>query len=144
MIRIAQKLAYLYSWPDLFSSDGDEMDDATKGVLTLFIGVMFGTQAANNGVAKVADLVASQVLRKLPQQALTKGVVYPVVKTVATRLGVDMTKQVFAAGIAKFVPFVGAALSGGLTWVTYSAMCARLKRHLSSLALTKPNLEIFI
>lgn len=40
MIRVAQKLAYLYSWPDLFSSDGDEMDDATKGVLTLFIGVM--------------------------------------------------------------------------------------------------------
>lgn len=142
VLRIAQKLAYLYSWPDLFSSDGDEMDDATKGVFTLFIGVMFGTQAANNGVAKVADLVANQVLRKLPQQALTKGVIYPVVKKVAVRLGVDMTKQVYAAGVAKLVPVVGAVLSGGLTLATYSAMCMRLKKHLSSLALTKPRPEM--
>lgn len=40
MLRIAQKLAYLYSRPDLFSGDSDGVDDATKGVLTLFFGVM--------------------------------------------------------------------------------------------------------
>ncbi len=142
MLRIAQKLAYLYSWPDLFSSDGDEMDDATKGVLTLFVGVMFGTQAANNGIAKVADLLANQALRKLPQQALTKGVIYPVVKKVAVRLGVEMTKNVYAAGVAKLVPVVGALLSGGLTLATYSAMCMRLKKHLASLALTQPRPEM--
>ena len=28
MLRVAQKLAYLYSWPDLFEED-DEPDDAT-------------------------------------------------------------------------------------------------------------------
>ncbi len=47
MLRIAQKLACLYSRPELFSDDGEDVDDATKGVLTLFFGVMFGTQSAN-------------------------------------------------------------------------------------------------
>ncbi|MFF4171661.1 hypothetical protein [Streptomyces sp. NPDC001744] len=61
MLRIAQKLAYLYSWPDLFSLDDDDLDDATKGVLTLFFGVMFGTQSANAAVGKVAGMMSEHL-----------------------------------------------------------------------------------
>lgn len=139
MLRISQKLAYLYSWPELFSGDGEELDDATQGMLTLFIGVMFGAQTANNAVMKVSNLVSEQVLRKLPQQALTKGVIYPVVKKVAGYLGVEMTKQVFAKGVAKVIPVVGGAVSGGVTLATYLQMSKRLKKHLSSLELTNPS-----
>src|SRR6185312_6869429 len=57
ILRIAQKLAYLYSWPELFDGENDEVDDATAGMLTLFVGVMFGVQAANEGVAHVAALI---------------------------------------------------------------------------------------
>ena len=140
MLRIAQKLAYLYSWPDLLADDGDELDDATKGVLTLFVGVMFGTQSANAGVGKVAGLLSEQVVKKLPQQALTKGVVYPTVKKVAGYLGVQMTKQTFAKAVSKAVPIVGAVVSGGLTLATYLPMAKRLKKHLSGLELTKPHI----
>lgn len=139
MLRIAQKLAYLYSWPDLFPSSGDEMDDATKGILTLFVGVMVGAQKANLGVKWVADSVSKQVLRKLPQQALTKGIVYPVVKKVAGHVGVAMTKQIYAKRVSQAVPVVGGFLSGGVTFVTYLAMCKTLQRHLASLELTKPH-----
>ncbi|WP_105973304.1 hypothetical protein [Streptomyces geranii] len=142
MVRIAQKLAYLYSWPDLFSDDGDDghdVDDATMGVLTLFFGVMFGTQSANAAVGKVAGMMAEQVAKKLPQKALTKGVVYPVVKKVAAYLGVQMTKQSFAKSVSKAIPVVGAVVSGGLTFATYLPMAKRLKKHLSGLELTKPS-----
>lgn len=141
VLRIAQKLAYLYSWPDLFSGNGNEPDDATKNVLTLFVGVMSGAQAANQGVTIVSELLAKQALRKLPQQALTKGVVYPIVKGVAGRLGADMTKQIFAKGVSKLIPVVGAVLSGGLSFATFVPMCRRLKNHLRSLELTKPQNE---
>lgn len=137
MLRIAQKLAYLYSWPDLFSGEDDDMDDATKAVFTLFVGVMFGVQAANQGVAKVAQMVAGQVVKKLPQRALMQGVIYPIVKKVAGYLGVQMSKQIFAKGVAKAVPVVGAVVSGGVTLASYLAMCKRLKNHLSSLELAK-------
>ncbi|MGA6174591.1 hypothetical protein ACPEIF_30590 [Streptomyces sp. NPDC012600] len=137
MLRIAQKLAYLYSWPDLFADDTD-LDDATKSVLTLFIGVMFGTQSANNAVGKVATMMSKEVAKKLPQKALTKGVVYPIVKKVAGYLGAEMTKQTFAKSVSKAIPVVGAVVSGGLTFATYRPMAKRLKKHLSGLELAKP------
>ncbi|MGW4200649.1 hypothetical protein [Streptomyces sp. NPDC004726] len=139
MLRIAQKLAYLYSWPDLFSDEGDEADDATMGVLTLFFGVMFGTQSANAAVGKVAGMMSEQVAKKLPQKALTQGLIYPIVKKVAGYLGVEMTKQSFAKSVSKAIPLVGAAFSGGLTYMTYRPMAKRLKSHLASLPLAEPS-----
>ncbi|WP_333773091.1 hypothetical protein [Streptomyces sp. IBSBF 3136] len=139
MLRIAQKLAYLYSWPELFSDEGDDVDDATVGVLTLFFGVMFGTQSANAAVGKVAGMMSEQVAKKLPQKALTKGVVYPIVKKVAAYLGVKMTKESFAKAVSKAIPLVGAAVSGGLTFATYLPMAKRLKKHLAGLPLADPS-----
>lgn len=138
VLRVAQKLAYIYSWPALFVDESEELDEATEGVLTLFVGVMLGVQMAQAGVSKMSTMIASQVLKKLPQQALTKGALYPVVKKVAAYLGVSMTKQIFASGVAKFVPLVGAVLSGGLTLATFLPMSKRLQKHLASLELTKP------
>ncbi|MCI3238731.1 hypothetical protein [Streptomyces spinosisporus] len=138
MLRIAQKLAYLYSWPDLFSDDGDSVDDATMGVLTLFFGVMFGAQSANAAVGKVAEMMAKQVAKKLPQKALTKGVSYPVVKKVAAYIGAEMTKQTFAKSVSKAIPVVGAAISGTLTFATYRPMAKRLKKHLADSELARP------
>lgn len=138
MLRIAQKLAYVYSWPDLFTDDGDDIDEATEGILTLFVGVMVGVQFAQGGVSRVSAMIAAQVVKKLPQQALTKGAIYPVVKRVAGFLGVSMTKKLFASGVAKAIPVVGAVLSGGLTLGTFLPMSKKLQKHLASLELTKP------
>lgn len=138
MLRIAQKLAYIYSWPDLFADGGDEIDEATEGILTLFVGVMVGVQFAQGGVSKVSTMIAAQVVKKLPQQALTKGAIYPIVKKVAAFLGVSMTKKLFASGVAKAIPVVGAVLSGGLTLGTFLPMSKKLQKHLASLELTKP------
>lgn len=141
MIRIAQKLAYIYSWPDLFADDGDELDEATESILTLFLGVMFGVQVAQSGVARVSAMMAAQVVKKLPQKALTQGIVYPIVKKVAAMLGVAMTKKTFASGVAKAIPVAGAVLSGGLTLGTFLPMSKRLQKHLASLEVTKPGLR---
>lgn len=136
MIRITQKLAYIYSWPDLFADD-EELDEATAGVLTPFIGVMFGVQTAQTGITKVSTMIAGQVVKKLPQKALTQGTIYPVVKKVAGLLGTRMTKQIFANGVAKFVPVLGGIASGGLTLVTFRPMAKRLERHLAGLDLAE-------
>nr|WP_240955173.1 hypothetical protein [Rhodococcus sp. 105337] len=137
VLRVVQKLAYIYSWPELFDSNGDGLDSATESMLTLFIGVMVGLNAAQIGVAQVSAMIAKELTRKLPQQALTKGVIYPVVKKVASLLGIQMTKQVFAKSAAKVVPLVGAAVSGGLTFATFRPMSKRLQKHLATLPLTK-------
>ena len=82
-------------------------------------------------------MIAANVAKQLPQQALTKGVIYPVVKKVAGYLGASMTKKFFASGVAKAIPVVDAILSGGLTLGTFLPMSKRLQHHLASLELTK-------
>lgn len=138
MLRIAQKLAYLYSWPDLFGGNKD-LDEATEGILTLFIGVMMGVQLAQAGVSRVANMIAAQLLKTLPQKALTKGILFPIVKKVAAQLGVKMSVRMFSSGVAKAVPIAGAILSGGFTLGTFLPMAKRLQKHLASLAVTKPD-----
>ena len=93
---------------------------------------MFGVNRAINAVNKIAGQVAKQVAKKLPQKALTKGIVYPIVKKVATLLGVQMTKEVFARGVSKVVPVVGAVVSGGLTFATFKPMSEKLRKYLAS------------
>lgn len=142
MLRITQKLAYIYSWPDLFDGDSGEVDDATAGMLTLFVGVMFGVNAAQRGVATVSQTMAAQLARQLPRQALTHGAVYPLVKKVAQKLGIRMTTQIFANGVSKAVPVIGAVASGGLTLATFFPMAKKLQKHLASLEQTKPGLRV--
>ena len=141
ILRIAQKLAYIYGWPDLFPEGGEvESDDAVKNVLVLFIGVMCGVEAAQGGIAEVAALIAANAAKKLPQQALTKGAIYPMVKQVAKFLGVHMNKKIFAGGVAKAIPVVGAVVSGGLTYAMFMPMSKRLQSNLADLELAQPGM----
>lgn len=132
IIRILQKLIYLYGWKELYNSDG-EFDDNTTNQLTLFIGVMFGVNAANATVAKLAQSMALKVEKSLTNKALTKGVIYPIVKKVAGILGVKMTKEIFAKGVGKIVPLLGGVISGGLTYITFKPAAVNLKKHLKKL-----------
>lgn len=138
MLRVAQKLAYLYSWPDLFANDADEPDDATQALLTLFVGVMFGATAAGEGVKKVSVAIGQQAAKELPKKALTHGVVYPIVKRVAKTVGVKMTTETFAKSVGKIIPVVGGVVSGGLTLASFLPMSHRLKRHLAGLPTAQP------
>lgn len=143
VLRISQKLAYIYSWPDLFSDDED-LDEATEGLLILFVGVMFGVNGAQATVSKLAGMIAEQTIKTLPRRALTKGVIYPVVKKVATVLGAKMTKQIFANGVAKIVPFIGAGFAGGLSLATFYPMSRRLQSHLAGLEIAAPSENVTI
>lgn len=138
LLRIMQKLAYLYGWPEIDTKE-TELDQETASLLTLFTGVMFGVEAANKAVNAIAVHAAEQVVKKVARQALTKGTIYPIVKKVAVTLGFRMTKEVFAKGVSKIVPVIGAVTSGALTYATYRPMAYRLKDHLASLQIADIN-----
>nr|MBQ4318527.1 hypothetical protein [Clostridia bacterium] len=132
ILRILQKLIYLYGWDELFDENGD-MDDSTANILTLFTGVMFGVNGAAAAINKIADQAARHTAKALANKALTKGIIYPIVKKIATALGVKMTKDIFAKGVSKIIPFIGGIASGGITYITYKPMAIKLRDHLSTL-----------
>lgn len=127
---LAQKLAYLYGLPDLRDEKGN-MTDTSHDMLTIFVGVMMGVAAANNALKGLAREFAKQVVKRLPQQALTKTVYYPVVKHVAkVWLGKNVTKQSFARGLGKVIPVLGGIISGGFTLLTFRPSAKRLQKKL--------------
>ena len=132
LIRVLQKLAFLYGWKEFYDSNG-EFDDETSNRITLFMGVMFGVGAANIVLAKIAKQAAIGVEKQLLNRALTKGFVYPIVKKTAQILGARMTTGIFAKSVGSLVPVVGAVISGGLTYVTFLPNSNNLKKYLRKL-----------
>lgn len=134
ILRILQKLLYLYGWQELFQdTDGDTLNDGLTHQLTLFVGVMFGVDIASAAIAKIAQAAAKKIPKALMQKALTKGAIYPIVKKIAATIGVKMTKEVFAKSIGKVIPVLGAVVSGGLAIATFLPMANRLKKYLVTL-----------
>jgi hypothetical protein len=125
-LKAAQKLAYVYGYPDL--DEGASDDFAT--MMTLFVGVMFGVEAASAGIKTVSKMFAQATVKRLSSMALTKTTVYPMVKQIAKMLGIRLTKQIFAKGVGKIIPIVGGVVSGGLTAAVFLPSAYKLKNTL--------------
>ena len=134
-LRLAQELAYLYGAQDLWK-DGEIDNDAVRGRLIMYCGVMFGVSGATAGVRILSSQIAKTTLKKLPQQALTKTVWYPLVKQIGKLIGVKITKNTVAKGVSKAIPVVGGVISGGLNFASMMPMAKRL-----AAALDKANFD---
>jgi hypothetical protein len=130
ILRVIQKLIYLYGWPELLDDEGT-MDANTKNLLILFMGAMFGVGGAAEAISVLAESMARKASRDIANKSLAKGTAYPIVKKIADIMGAKMTKDIFAKGAAKIIPLLGGVISGGLTYITFKPMANRLQKNLS-------------
>ena len=139
-LRAAQKLMYLYGFPEIDSYENDlNLDTETINTLTLCLGVMYGAAGANKAIQGMAKALATGVEKQLLRRALTKGAFYPFVKSVAKWFGVKMTKEIFAGFFKKAIPVVGGVIGGGITFATFKPCCNRLKTVLKDTMLSNPD-----
>lgn len=138
ILRILQKLAYLYSFPD-FDMGMEQISDSMMNELTWFVAVAFGVDGAAKGIASIVQHASAYYTKRVAQRALTKTALYPLTKKIAAQLGYKMTKQVFARGVTKAVPVAGALASGGITYFSFKICASRLKDALSTLPTADPS-----
>ena len=139
MLRAAQKLMYLYGFPEIDTTNkGPKFDSETMNLLIICLGVMYGVQGANTALKAMATALGKGVERKLMRTALTKGTFYPIVKSVSKWFGVNMTKQVFAGFFKKAIPVVGGIVGGGITYLSFKPCCDKLKSSLQDTLLSNP------
>lgn len=142
MLRAAQKLMYLYGFPQLETgSETQQMDSETMNILIICLGTMYGVQGASAAIKTMARMLGEGVEKKLLKTALTKGTIYPIVKNVARWFNVNMTKQIFAGFFKKAIPVVGGVIGGGITYATFKPCCDRLKASLRDTMLSNPEHE---
>lgn len=132
-LRLAQELSYIYGAEDLWIN-GQVDDDKIQSQLILYVGTMFGVSGAASGVRILANQISKTVLKKLPQKALTKTFLYPIVKQICKAVGVKMTKNIFAKGVSKIIPLVGGIVSGVLNFASLMPMSNRLRSTLEEAA----------
>ena len=134
ILRAMQEIAYLYGFEE-FDFDNENVDSNTMNEIMIFLGAMFGVSNANAGIKIIAQSAAQKMSKTLANKALTKTAIYPIVKKIAQAVGIRMTKQIFADGVARVVPILGGAVSGGLTYATFKPCCVRLQHSFWNLNL---------
>lgn len=143
MLRAAQKLMYLYGFPAIdLEEKGPTFDSETMNTLIICMGVMYSVQGANAALKAMAKALATGVEKQLLQKALTKGTIYPIVKSISKWFSIHMTKEVFAGFFKKAIPVVGGILGGGITYLSFKPCCERLKASLQHTMLSDPNYHV--
>lgn len=139
MLRAAQKLMYLYGFPEIEIKEGEQVfDSEIINTLIVCLGTMYGVAGANNALKAMAKALGEGVQKQLMKKALTKGTIYPIVKEVSKWFGVKMTKEVFTGFFKKAIPVAGGVIGGGITYATFKPCCVRLKNTLKDTFLSNP------
>jgi uncharacterized protein (DUF697 family) len=129
-IQIVQKLMYLYGWPD--SETENKIDDDMYAKIIVLLGVAYGIESAQRLASNLANRLAVQVSKRLPQKALSKNAIYVIVKKVCAWIGVKVTKDTFAKSVSKAIPIIGGVVSGGMSFAAMKSMTNNLKKYLEA------------
>lgn len=138
-LRAIQKLLYLYGFPEIDSDDeGISLDSETINRIIVCLGVMNGVAGANNAIKALAKALSVGVEKKLLATALTKGTLYPILKSTLRWFGVSLTREIFTKTIKNAIPVVGGVVGGGITFISFKPCCGRLKDVLTDTMLSNP------
>lgn len=140
MLRTAQKLMYLYGYPQLdYKSTESSLDTENINILILCLGTMYAVAGANNAIKLMAVSLAKGVSKKFMQASVTKGVVYPIIKKTISWFGIKLTKKACTNFFSKAIPLIGGVIGGTITYTTFKPCCVRLKETLSNTILSNKN-----
>lgn len=130
IVTMAQKLAYLYGYPDLCDDDG-ELTKEGRDLLIVFIGAMNNVKQATEVMKKVAEVVVQKYGNAVAEQVLKLGVLRPIIaqvsEHVAMKMGTQLSGKTAGNIIGKAIPFISGAISGGLTYRTFRKNAYNLK-----------------
>lgn len=118
VLRISQKLAYIYGYPEILSIEGS-MDEKTQKIILLFIGVMYGVSGANKVIAEISRSLAGKVGKDILRAALTKTAWYPLLQRVCKQVGIKVTKNALSKIPNKVVPGIGGVVSAGFSYYCF-------------------------
>lgn len=139
-LRTIQKLLYLYGSPEIDADeDGLALDSTTVNRIILCLGVMYGVAGASNAIKAIAKALSVGVEKKLLSMALTKGTLYPILKSVLKWFGVKLTKDVLAKSVKNAIPVFGGVVGGGITFIPFKPCCLKLKDASKDTVLSDPS-----
>ena len=141
LLRIVQKLIYLYGFPDVDADprEGIQPDGEMMDTLILCLGVMYGVAGSDIALKAMANGLAKGMGKKMMGLVLKKSSIKPVVKQISKWFGLRLGRSVAAGAVGKMVPVLGGVVAGSITFLSFRSGCARLKRELRQTGLADPD-----
>ena len=140
LLVVMQKLMYLYGYPELDLEKGDNgIDDGTMNLIIIGIGTMAGVEIAGKYMKKMAELLAYRVPKKLLKGVLKEKVAYQVAGKVLDWFGIRLTRDLAQRGLGNSISFLGGAIVGGITLVSFSNSCSNFQKEISNTPLSDPH-----
>lgn len=133
-VIIAQKLAYLYGYPDLRDRTG-KMKPSAYGLLLIFLGVMLGSDASTRAVKKVARTLSQDAASHLPQVNVPAVVWLPIAESMSKWMREKVFKRPLTKRLIKAVPLLGGVVTGCLTYMSFKPNAKRLQKAMAEDAL---------
>jgi hypothetical protein len=127
---VAQKLAYIYGWPDM---ESDEPRELTT-MVTVFMGVMAGVVVVNKEAKALSKILEIQTFKRLSYIALAKTGILILAKITAERIGEKLFWQGYFQTAVKIIPLIGGVAAGGMTLINFLPMVKKLKNELKKIA----------
>lgn len=135
-LNMAQKIAYLFGEDNLFTTynptddmvkvNGEAVPEDAQIRMIIYLGAMLGVSGAGNLIVKAANQAGEVIGKRVAAQALTKTAWYPILKNIASSIGIKITKQTVGNTISKAIPVIGGCISGAITYATFNPMGSRL------------------
>lgn len=132
ILRMLQKLSYLYGWRDLVYLDGNEPDEPKRAALVLFLAMMAGIPEADHALRKLAVLRVAGASEQNLRDALMHEPYTSIVKSSATALSQRTAARLTGQVAGKAMPIAGAIISSRITNASFNDMANRLHKQLKS------------
>ena len=128
VLMLAQKIAYIYGFPDLLD-ENDNFTEVSRSMLFVLLAVAFGCKIGDQKLRLVLQALAKGVEKKLPQKALMSTWWYPILKKIAPWFAKKMTKEKLGKIAGKVIPFLGVPISGSITYFSFKKAAKHLKNE---------------
>ena len=91
---------------------------------------MFGVSKANEALNTLIRVIADTTAKKILEKSLTQTAWFPIMQAVAKALGYKLSNKGLSNIAKKGIPLLGAAISGGITYFTFSKGANLLRQKL--------------
>lgn len=132
ILRVLQKLSYLYGWRDLVYLDGSEPDEPKRVALILFLAMMAGIEEADHALRKLVVLRMAGANEQNLRDALMHEPYTSIVQASAAALSQRTATRLTGQVAGKAVPIAGAVISWRITNSGFNDMANRLHKQLKS------------
>ncbi|UNC90826.1 hypothetical protein [Candidatus Contubernalis alkaliaceticus] len=126
-LRLSQKLAYLYGWPDIFEGSGSK-EPMLK--MNLLWGAMFGSREAALLAGKLSKRLTVQATKEITQRFAARVGLYNLFVQGAKWIGVTFTQESLETGFVRTVPLVGGFVSAVISLILIKTMSYNLLKFL--------------